>query len=114
MKTGYAEIPDFRIDRLKNAFADQAEALVNAGVDGLIIERMTTLDERESAVVTVKSVAGKLPVFATMSFEKRGDDFRTMMGVDVTTAVSKLVSLGADAVGFNCGSASLDEYIQLA
>jgi len=37
-----------------------------------------------------------------------------MMGVDVESAVSKAVSLGVDAVGFNCGSATLDEYIELA
>ena len=37
-----------------------------------------------------------------------------MMGVDVETAVSKIVSLGVDAVGFNCGTATLDEYIELA
>jgi len=29
-------------------------------------------------------------------------------------AVSKLASVGADAVGFNCGTASLDEYVELA
>jgi 5-methyltetrahydrofolate--homocysteine methyltransferase len=49
-----------------------------------------------------------------MSFDKRGDDFRTMMGVDVKTAVSALVSAGADAVGFNCGTTTLDEYVDLA
>jgi 5-methyltetrahydrofolate--homocysteine methyltransferase len=37
-----------------------------------------------------------------------------MMGVDVPAAVSKMVSLGADAVGFNCGTASLEEYVELA
>jgi len=49
-----------------------------------------------------------------MAFDKRGEDFKTMMGVDVNAAVSKMVSLGVDAVGFNCGTASLDEYVKLA
>jgi len=101
-------------DDLKDAFTNQAKALIDTGVDGIIIETMTALDEVEIALIAAKSVAGNLPVFASMSFEKRGDDFKTMMGVDVTSAVSKLLSLGADAVGFNCGSASLDEYIELA
>ncbi len=36
------------------------------------------------------------------------------MGVDVKSAVTKMVSLGIDAVGFNCGTVSLDEYVELA
>jgi 5-methyltetrahydrofolate--homocysteine methyltransferase len=35
------------------------------------------------------------------------------MGVDVPTAVTTLAALGVDAVGFNCGTATLDEYVEL-
>ena len=98
---------------LKNAFTEQAEALLDGGVDGFIIETITALDEIAIAIKAVKSVS-KLPVFASMAFDSSGNDFRTMMGVDVKTAVSKIVSLGVDAVGFNCGKMSLDNYIALA
>jgi 5-methyltetrahydrofolate--homocysteine methyltransferase len=98
---------------LKNAFAVQAKALLTGGVDGFIIETMTALDEITVAIEAVKSVCD-LPVFASMSFDRAGDDYRTMMGVDVDTAVSKIISLEVDAVGFNCGTVSLDEYVQLA
>jgi 5-methyltetrahydrofolate--homocysteine methyltransferase len=98
---------------LKNAFAVQAKALLAGGVDGFIIETMTALDEITVAIEAVKSVCD-LPVFASMSFDRAGDDYRTMMGVDVETAVAKIISLGVDAVGFNCGTVSLDEYVQLA
>jgi len=98
---------------LKEAFARQAKALSEGGVDGLIIETMTALDEITIAIEAVKSVS-KLPVFASMAFDKAGGDFKTMMGVDVKSAVSKIVSLGVDAVGFNCGTVSLEEYIELA
>jgi methionine synthase I (cobalamin-dependent) len=37
-----------------------------------------------------------------------------MMGVNIKTAVSSLVAAGADAVGFNCGTTTLDEYVDLA
>jgi methionine synthase I (cobalamin-dependent) len=100
-------------ESLKQTFAEQAEALCGAGVDGIIIETMTALDEMLVAIEAVKSVC-RLPVFASMSFDKAGDDFRTMMGVDVETAVSKIISLGVDAVGFNCGKMSLDDYVKLA
>jgi 5-methyltetrahydrofolate--homocysteine methyltransferase len=98
---------------LKNAFAEQAKALLAGGVDGFIIETMTALDEITIAIEVVKSIS-KLPVFASMAFDNSGGDFRTMMGVNVETAVSKIVSLGVDAVGYNCGTVSLEEYVELA
>jgi len=101
-------------DECKDAFRRQAKGLLAGGVDGFIIETMTALDEIAIAVEAVKSVGGDLPVFASMSFDRAGDDFKTMMGVDVEAAVSKMVSLGVDAVGFNCGTLELDEYVKLA
>ena len=101
-------------DELRNAFTEQAEALLSAGVDGFIIETMTALDEISIAIEAVKSISGDLPVLASMSFDKAGDDFRTMMGVDIESAVSKIVTLEVDAVGFNCGTTSMDEYVELA
>ncbi len=100
-------------DELKQAFAAQTEALVAGGADGIIIETMTAIDEITIAIEAAKSVC-QLPVLASMSFEAAAGDFRTMMGVDVASAVSKIASLGADAVGFNCGKMSLDEYVKLA
>jgi 5-methyltetrahydrofolate--homocysteine methyltransferase len=100
-------------EQLNTAFINQAKALLAGGADGFIIETMTAVEEAIIAIKAVKSAGSGLPVLASMSFDKRGDDFRTMMGVDVKTAVSALVSAGADAVGFNCGSATLDEYVEL-
>jgi 5-methyltetrahydrofolate--homocysteine methyltransferase len=99
---------------LKDAYIQQANALLDGGVDGFIIETMTAIEETAVAIEAVKSIGGDLPVFASMSFDKAGDDFKTMMGVDVEAAVAKIVSLGVDAVGFNCGTLSLDGYIELA
>jgi len=101
-------------EELKEAFAQQAKVLLDAGVDGFIIETMTALEEVAVAIEAVKSVSGGVPVLASMSFDRAGDDFKTMMGVDVEAAVAKIVSSGVDAVGFNCGTISLDEYVELA
>jgi 5-methyltetrahydrofolate--homocysteine methyltransferase len=102
-----------KADELKAAFVEQAEALLEGQVDGFIIETMAALDEIAIAIEAVKSVCD-LPVFASMAFEAKGGNFRTMMGVDVGSAVSTIVPLGVDAVGFNCGAASLDEYVTVA
>jgi len=101
-------------EELKDTFAEQVKALLAGGVDGFIIETETALDEITIVIEAVKSVCGELPVFASMAFDKVADGFRTMMGVDVESAVAKMVSLGVDAVGFNCGTLLLDEYVELA
>jgi len=100
-------------EELSAAVAQQAKALLDGGVDGFILETMTAIDEATIAVEAVKSVC-RLPVFASFGFDQAGDSFRTMMGVNVQSAVSKMVSLGVDAVGFNCGTASLEGYVELA
>ncbi len=101
-------------DQLRGIFTDQVNALIAGSVDGFIIETMGAIDEAIVAVEAVKYSGTNLPVLASMSFDKKGNEFRTMMGVDVKTAVLSLVSAGADAVGFNCGTTSLDEYVELA
>ena len=112
---GFLEpLGDLKPEELKDAFAEQAKALLAGGVDGFIIETETALDEITIVIEAVKSVCGELPVFASMAFDKVADGFRTMMGVDVESAVAKMVSLGVDAVGFNCGTLLLNEYVELA
>ncbi|MHC4061725.1 MAG: homocysteine S-methyltransferase family protein [Planctomycetota bacterium] len=101
-------------DELREAFAEQAKGLLAGGVDGFIVETMTALEEMDVAIDAVKSVSSDLPVFASMAFDASGGDYRTMMGVGVEAAISKIVSLGVDVVGFNCGTASLDGYVELA
>jgi len=102
-----------KADELKNAFMAQAMALKDGGVDGFIIETMSAIDEICIAIEAAKAVEG-LPVFASMSFDAAGNSFRTMMGVDVETAVTKMTNAGTDVVGFNCGKMSLDGYVKLA
>ena len=100
-------------DELKNAFTVQAEALLDGGVDGFIIETMTALDETVIAIEAIKSIAEDRPMLVSMSFDEAGDSFKTMMGVSVEAAVSRIVPMNVDAVGFNCGTLSLDEYVTL-
>jgi 5-methyltetrahydrofolate--homocysteine methyltransferase len=99
---------------VRAAYIEQAEALMSGGVDGFIIETMTAADELTAAVEAAKKIAGKLPVFASMAFDPAGKSFRTSMGVDVETAVSEMVSAGADCIGFNCGTVPVGDYERLA
>lgn len=86
------------------AFAEQIDALVAAGVDGLILETFVALEEAVAAVRAAKGSAS-VPVICTMAFGKGG---RTVMGVSGEQAVAALLQEGADVVGANCGSGPED------
>jgi len=91
-------------DELREAFAEQAKALEEGGVDFFLTETMTDLDEVVAAVEGVRSVS-KLPVAVTMSFDtgKPEAGLRTMMGVTPAQLAAKAGELGLLAVGANCG-----------
>jgi 5-methyltetrahydrofolate--homocysteine methyltransferase len=88
------------------SFAEQVRVLADAGADLICIETMTDLTEATEAVKAAKAVAPRLPVMATMTFEKTRRGFFTVMGVCVVKAVAGLADAGAEVVGANCGTGS--------
>ncbi len=98
---------------LKDAFARQAEALIRGDIDAFIVETMADVEEAVIAVQAAKSVS-QLPVWASLAFDSTKNGFKTMMGLDVSKGVSRLVEAGVDAVGFNCGKVPIQDYLELA
>jgi 5-methyltetrahydrofolate--homocysteine methyltransferase len=82
------------------AFAEQAAALADGGVDVLWIETMSDLNEVKAAIEGARSVSD-LPMVATMTFDTHG---RTMMGVKPEQAVEFLRAYDLTAIGGNCGN----------
>ncbi len=87
-------------DRALEVFSEQAQALVNGGVDLLWVETMSDLEEARAAVTAARQVTD-LPVFCSLSFTGKG---RTMMGLGARQAVEELYPLGLAAIGANCGN----------
>lgn len=81
-------------------FAEQLTALVEGGIDLVLVETLSDLGEADAALAAVREVAPGLPVAVTMSFDT---NLRTMMGVRPGDAVAHLAAAGADAAGANCG-----------
>ena len=99
--------------RMAAAFERQAAALADAGVDMFSVETMTDLDEAVMAVAAIRAVAPRVPILATMTFEKSRRGFFTVMGVSIPAAVHGLQAAGADIVGSNCGF-GIDTMIEIA
>ncbi len=98
----YGEIAEARVEK---AFAEQAEALVSGGVDAILIETQTALEELGIAIAAAKA-AGSPAVIGSMAFDKmqEGGLVRTMMGTSPEQAAEFMAEAGCDIVALNCGT----------
>jgi methionine synthase / methylenetetrahydrofolate reductase(NADPH) len=85
-------------EQARQVFSDQIRALVEAGIDLLIIETFTDLNELLEAVAAARQVSD-LPVVASMTFTR--DDL-TLLGENPATVARSLAKSGADLIGINC------------
>jgi methionine synthase I (cobalamin-dependent) len=81
------------------AYAEQAAALAEGGVDLLVLETFFALEEGLWAVEGAQS-ASDLPLVLSFSFDQ---GTHTMMGLSPTQVVEAVGPLGLAAVGANCG-----------
>jgi 5-methyltetrahydrofolate--homocysteine methyltransferase len=96
-----APLGEITYDQAVDIFAQQAEALAEAGADVLYIETMSDLNEARAAVEGTLQAGGGKPVFTTLSFDSHG---RTNMGTRPEQAAETLLMMGVDALGANCGA----------
>jgi len=96
---------DFSETQVRDAFREQAKALVDAGADAIIIETQTSLEELALGLAAARE-AGAACVIGSMAYDVTldGSTFRTMMGVDPERAAAFMEEHGADIVALNCGT----------
>lgn len=96
---------DVAPDTVAAAFSEQTAALVDAGVDAILIETQTALEELGLAIEAART-AGAPCVIASVAFDRLrdGSGVATMMGVDPERAAEFIAASGADVVGLNCGT----------
>ncbi len=95
------EIPE---DELIEGFMEQARGLVAGGVDGIVLETMSDLEEARIGIKAVKELSD-LDVACTFTFSKtQTGEYRTMMGAGVADVLAMCSEAGADVVGANCGN----------
>ena len=81
------------------AFREQIEALVEGGVDLLILETFGYLEEIHQAILAAKDVHPQLPLIAQVTIDEDGN---CLDGSDPETFVARLEEWGADVIGCNC------------
>lgn len=85
---------------LMDIYTEQAEALLGAGVDLIMIETLMGLTEAMAAVEAVRALS-ELPVLCSFSVQADG---KCYFDGSVFEAAEILPELGVDAVGVNCSN----------
>ncbi len=85
-------------DEAREAFREQAEGLLEGGVDGFVVETFSDLTEIGLAVEAIRATTD-LPIVAQMAFTEEGVTFT---GHGPEEVVRHLRALGVEAIGANC------------
>jgi methionine synthase / methylenetetrahydrofolate reductase (NADH) len=83
----------------RDAFREQIEALVEGGVDLIILETFGYLEEIHQAMLAAKDAGASLPLIAQVTIDEDGN---CLDGSNPETFAPKLEEWGADVIGCNC------------
>lgn len=113
--SGQIQIPDLaddepRLSILRGVFREQIEALMEGGVELLILETFSSIIELRQAVLAARE-AGDLPIVAQLTFS---EDAVTLAGESPEAAARALAGLGVSVIGSNCsqGPAGIEDVVQ--
>src|SRR5205814_6773377 len=86
-------------DEAKELFKEQAEALLEGGVDLFVLETFSDISEIREAIRAVRELSD-LPIVAQMTILTDGN---TSFGTTPEVFTARLDEWGADVIGLNCG-----------
>ncbi len=94
------------LKRVSNALREQADALVAANVDVLIVETMRQSVEMRVAIQAARAASnGKVPIVATVSVDEAG---RMADGTSSGDIGKMMIDWGADVIGVNCSDGPMN------
>lgn len=96
---------DLTVDEVAEAVRLQVEALMDAGVDAILIETQMALEEIELGVKAAQAY-GAPCIIASLAYDRSRDGtfFKTMMGIAPEAAAEYLSDIGVDILALNCGT----------
>jgi methionine synthase / methylenetetrahydrofolate reductase(NADPH) len=86
-------------DESRKAFREQIEALVEGGVDVLMLETFGSVEELHQAVLAARDVDPKIPVVAHVTIDEDGN---CLDGSTPESFTPRIESWGVDVLGCNC------------
>jgi len=99
---------------LAATWRDAMAAMLDAGVDGIILETMTAPEEIVLGLGVARALGAPV-IVASMAYDPvRGGGYKTMMGVAPGAAARVCLDAGAHVIGANCGRMEPEEFAAVA
>ncbi len=99
------ELSNISFDEIKSIYREQSQALIEGGVDILLIETSQDILEVKAIILAIQEAfeaTGKvLPVQAQVSLDTTG---RMLLGTDMAAALAILEGMAIDVIGMNCST----------
>ncbi len=99
-----------RFGELVEVFTEQAEGLIDGGVDLIIIETAQDILEVKAAVfgarAAFKSTGRAVPIHTSVSLLPNGG--KMLLGTDISAVLATLEALKVDVIGLNCSTGPED------
>ncbi len=90
-------------EELIESFTNQIKALIDGGVDAILLETFYDIDEAECAIKAARNFAD-VPLICSFTFDRNTyGEYRTMMGSTPKDVLQAMITLGVDVIGVNCG-----------
>src|ERR1700719_2592241 len=86
-------------EEARQAFSEQAAALIEGGVDLLMLETFGYLEELHQAVLACRDIDAKIPVIAQVTIDEDGN---CLDGSDTEAFAARLGEWNVDVLGINC------------
>ncbi|MDQ3324573.1 MAG: methionine synthase [Actinomycetota bacterium] len=100
---------------LRDAFAEQVRAMVDGGVDAVLVETAQDLLQAKAAVIGARraltATGADLPLMVHVTVETTGT---MLLGTEIGAALTALEPLDIDLIGLNCatGPAEMSEHLR--
>jgi 5-methyltetrahydrofolate--homocysteine methyltransferase len=95
---------------LVEVFAEQAEGLIDGGVDLVIVETAQDILEVKAAIFgvrsAIRSTGTTVPIHASVSLLPNGG--KMLLGTDISAVLCTLEALKVDVIGLNCSTGPQD------
>lgn len=99
------DLSDITFDELVAQFAEQSRALLDGGVDVLLIETSQDILEVKAAILGSKQAIAAADRAVALQVQITLDTSgRMLLGTDIASALTTIESLGVDVVGLNCST----------
>ena len=113
--TKFPSLGQITFNQLRDAYQIQAEALIDGGVDLILIETVFDLLSAKAAIIAARRAMAKIgrqvPIQTQVTIELTG---RMLPGTEIGAALTSLDAMKVDVIGINCatGPAEMSEHLR--